>query len=535
MTNKLCPLQNMKLPPKREVEPQYGATFQNLDTLLEKNVTVTEAEIEAYRNAAYAQLTEKNLSDLFADCRKEALRNIIIPLGLGHFVALYDKVGGNVDTVHNVRNDIWATDEERERYENRGEYDSHVYHSDRSYIENNKRLKELRKQGKLIDPMTGKPLTDSHAQDHIISAKEVHDDAGRVLAEQVGEILANSDFNLVGIDGQVNSSKGKMTMSEFITHVEKRKKTVSDQIENLRKKEEKNGGLTDTQRDSLEKLEKFQEKLESLDYEKMMAMDEKAREEYNKKVNEAYYKSKKFIKNTVVTSGKEGLKMGWQQAFGLLLFDLTNAFFDEVIDCWKNGIASASSDEKLSEALKIRLARVGNKVLADWKNIIAAFRDGFVSGFLSNLLTVFINTFYTTLKNLVRIIREGMFVLVRAGRTLLFPEKGMSKEEAWDAALKVLVAGALSIGGIALEEAVSKACEALVFPGKDTIITICVGILTGVSTAIVLYGIDKWDPFGAKDIKRRRLLEEQIERDAERLRADHEKYLTEMERILGLA
>ena len=86
-----------------------------------------------------------------------------------------------------------------------------------------------------------------------------------------------------------------------------------------------------------------------------------------------------------------------------------------------------------------------------------------------------------------------------------------------------------------MEEAVSKACEALVFPGKDLLITICVGVLTGVSTAIVLYGIDKWDPFGAKDIKRRRLLEEQIERDAERLQAEHEKYLTEMERILGLA
>ena len=538
MTNNLLSIDVIKNFPKltgNNTSESHVFSVEELEKLKNIEIAVTSEEIDNYRNAVYAQLTEESLSDLITRCRQETIKQIIIPLGLGYFFALYDKVGGNVDTIHNVRNNIWATDEERERYENRGEYNSHVYHSNPAYTENNERLKELRDQGKLIDPMTGKQLTDKYDQDHTISAKEVHDDAGRVLAEQVGEVLANSDFNLVGIDPSINRSKGKMSMSEFIQHVEKRKNVINKQIENLRRKEKENGVLTDTQRDSLEKLEKFQEKLESLDYEKMLAMDEKAREEYNKKVNKAYYTSQKFIKNTFVTSGKDGLKMGWQQAFGLLLVDLTNAFFDELSDCWKHGITSTTSNEKMSEALKIRLIKVGNKVIADWKNIIVAFRDGFVSGFLSNLLTVFINVFYTTLKNLIRIIREGMFILYRAAKVLLFPEKGMSKEEALDAALKILIAGSLTVGGIVLEEVIAKACEPLIFPGKDLLITICAGVITGVSTAVILYGVNKLDPFGVNDLKKRNLLEKQILHDYEKLQNEHEKYLANMEKLMGIA
>lgn len=538
MTNNLLSIDVIKGFPKlteNDTTLYHDFSVEELEKLKKMEITVTSKEIDNYRNTAYSQLTEENISNLITKCRQETIRQIIIPLGLGYFFALYDKVGGNVDTIHNVRESIWATDEERERYENRGEYNSHVYHSNPAYAENNKHLKELRDQGKLIDPMTGKPLTDKYDQDHTISAKEIHDDAGRVLAEQVGEVLANSDFNLVGIDPSINRSKGKMTMSEFIQYVEKKKININKQIENLHRKEKENGVLTDSQRDSLEQLEKLQEKLESLDYERMLAMDEKARKKYNEKINKAYYTSQKFIKNTFVTSSKEGLKMGWQQALGLLLVDLTNAFFDELIDCWNHGITSASSNEKMSEALRIRFTRVGNKVVANWKNIIVAFCDGFVSGFLSNLLTVFINVFYTTLKNLIRIIREGMFIFYRAAKTLLFPEKGMSKEETWDDVLKILIAGSLTVGGIVLEEVIAKACEPLIFPGKDLFITICVGVLTGVSTVVILYGIDRWDPFGAKDVKKRNLLEKQIMQDYEKLQKEHEKYLCKMEELMGIA
>ncbi|WP_155761496.1 hypothetical protein [Helicobacter bilis] len=40
---------------------------------------------------------------------------------------LDSKDGGNVNTTHNVRQGIYASDKERQRYEQRGDYDSKAY------------------------------------------------------------------------------------------------------------------------------------------------------------------------------------------------------------------------------------------------------------------------------------------------------------------------------------------------------------------------------------------------------------------------
>lgn len=65
-------------------------------------------------------------------------------------------MGGNVDTIHNAKKGIYATQKERERYENRGEYDSDTYHKDSKFIKINKEQSELKKHGNAIDYMTGK-------------------------------------------------------------------------------------------------------------------------------------------------------------------------------------------------------------------------------------------------------------------------------------------------------------------------------------------------------------------------------------------
>ncbi|EOL5892086.1 hypothetical protein ACW0KP_001303 [Providencia stuartii] len=43
------------------------------------------------------------------------VQSLVTSFGLD-FLLLKDKKGGDVDTVHNVRNDIWATEEEKNRY-----------------------------------------------------------------------------------------------------------------------------------------------------------------------------------------------------------------------------------------------------------------------------------------------------------------------------------------------------------------------------------------------------------------------------------
>lgn len=51
--------------------------------------------------------------------------------------------------MHNVRGGIYASEEERQRYENRDVYDSDTYNKDLNYRQINKEQQALKEQGKL--------------------------------------------------------------------------------------------------------------------------------------------------------------------------------------------------------------------------------------------------------------------------------------------------------------------------------------------------------------------------------------------------
>lgn len=109
------------------------------------------------------------------------VQSLVTSFGLD-FLLLKDKKGGDVDTVHNVRNDIWATEEEKNRYQDRGEYDSHAYHSHENYKETNRKGKQKKLAGELTDSYTGETFSqhDVTNLDHIIAAYEVHNDPAQI-------------------------------------------------------------------------------------------------------------------------------------------------------------------------------------------------------------------------------------------------------------------------------------------------------------------------------------------------------------------
>lgn len=136
------------------------------------------------------QLPKEQSQKLFGQCAQNALDAVIGHFGLAAAV-LDSKDGGNVNTTHNVRQGIYASEKERQAYENRGEYDSAHYHTDENYKAINKAQGELKEQGQLKDYMTGEKLAPNAKTDldHKVSAKEIHDDRARVLAEVDGQIL----------------------------------------------------------------------------------------------------------------------------------------------------------------------------------------------------------------------------------------------------------------------------------------------------------------------------------------------------------
>jgi hypothetical protein len=448
-------------------------------------------------------------------------------LGLGKFVSLYDRIGGNVDTVRNVRKGF-SSDKFQKRYEARSDYDekkSAEYHSDPRYTGRNRRMKDQKLAGNLPDAYTGKLISQNQDidQDHVISAKEINDDPGRVLAELDGQELANSPCNLVGTDRSINRSKKAKTMSEFKDYLKSTKEKRQKELTDLKSRAEKE--LTDKERKKIKKLEA----LESANIELMEQVDTIARKENNKKINKKYYTSGKFYEDLGVSSALEGAKMGFQQAFGLLCVDLTNAIFDEIVDVCQNGFVAGFQTEYTMAALRLRLRRVAVTVWADWRKLVAAFKDGTISGIISNVITTIINTFFTTLKNLVRIIREGTFILFRAAKTILFAPKDKDLTEVWDAALKIIVAGAGTLGAIALDEALAKifASLPLFAPIAPTLSGIISGIVTGISTSVALFLIDQWDPFGARDLQRRRHIRDKLQAVKNELQCNREMLLRE--------
>jgi len=480
---------------------------EHLKELVTSPITVTQEELEVYRNSATVELVEMELTDLLANCRKEVISNIVGPLGLGQLVAQYDKLGGNVTTVHNAKKDIYAQDSEK--YD-RGDYTG----SGTGYTKASKEYRDsqIDENFDVFDQYCNKKIYYKNENgrssvdcDHIVSCHEYHQTGGFIQTDEQKSEFATDSGNFATTQSSINSSLGD-----------------SDKIEWAKKPNSKDPSKTNAE---------------------YYELDQKALEDAYKRGKETAAKHAPttmdwagyYTERLIVTGVNEAAKFGLQQAFGFLLCDLSNAFFDELIDCKVNGFTNKSREESLVEAFKQRLLRVGNRVIGNWKILLKTFRDGFFSGFFSNLLTTFINTFATTLKNVVRIIREGTFVLLKAGKAYFFPEEKMSREEAAAAALKIFVAGAMSVGGIALHEAISKLFAVTPFPGRDTLIQIGVGVVVGVATAVVLYGIDKWDPFGAKDAKKRNALEDKIKTDWERLQAEHDSYVAEMRKVLGLA
>ena len=119
--------------------------------------------------------------------------------------------------------------------------------------------------------------------------------------------------------------------------------------------------------------------------------------------------------------------------------------------------------------------------------------EGFLSGFFSSLLTTFINIFATTAKRFVRAIREGFRSLVETFKLLFFRPKDMSEEEALKLIIKSLTGVFFTTVGIAAETALNTFLQGVPVIGQfaSFITPVLLGILSGISIAIVSYLVDR--------------------------------------------
>ncbi|EAH4469934.1 hypothetical protein DFW92_03700 [Campylobacter coli] len=361
---------------KKFINTDYKLLEKELEELSKKDelrLEVDQGLDQALRDLEIisAKIPQEETQKLFDQCANNAMDAV-----MGHFgfaaVILDAKDGGNVNTTHNVRNGFYASEKEKQRYANRGKYDSDNYHQDDNYKRINKEQNVLKKQGKLEDYMTGKKINANADTDldHIVAAKTIHDDPARVLAEIDGAKLANTESNLKMTDSSLNRSKKDKSAEKFLADRDKRLKFLAEK--------EKNGALTPSQQKEKEKLLKQKE----IQDEKFKEQYEQNEKEINREVDKTYYTSSKPYKEALITGTQDAAKIAVYSALGVVLKDFIKAIIIELKVTFKE-----FGNESLKEILvrfKDRFCKVWEELKLKWKDILKNSLEGALQTFFSN-------------------------------------------------------------------------------------------------------------------------------------------------------
>jgi hypothetical protein len=505
------------------VENEDGDATARLEKVEDPiDLSVTRAEVEDFLDKLSKDDKDAKFNEMLNACGKGVVQSLAGPFGLGAFVSRWDKNGGIVDTVHNVRDGVYATEKERGKYEARPVYDhqaSHDYHAHEGYKASNAEMKAPYLNGDLEDVYSGEKL-DRHAdtlhQEHIIPAKRVHDDPGRLLADVNGPDLANRRENLAPLNESVNTSKKQKTPTEYWTLLQAEAESRRSEIASLKG----TADLTIKQEKRLYLLEKK----EAVTEERLKKAEAGATKVIDGVVNRTYYTSGKFWRNTARTSGLDAAKMGVQQALGACIADFFLGVISEIKDWYQHG------DKDLQ--LKIRLKRVVKRVANRWKEYRDVAFQGAISGLLSSLATTLINVFFQTQKRIVRMIREGAFSLIRAVKIIIFPPDGMTMEEALHASVKLIFGASILVGGIALEEVILAQIKATglgIF--ADLAVTAIVSSLTAITMALSAFALDRLDIFGVEALAKHQRLQEKMGKDIRASIVESERLLADLQSV----
>lgn len=407
---------------------------------------------------------ESVLAALFREYEHVIFRSIITSFGLDVFIK--DQYGGDVDTLHNVRaidNDPqikYKSIENETAYDSRGTY-SHkdverpgtnfktIKHDARAhYMEDprNNTVQDAYEDRPLyfLGRSEGRPIEKSAELDHVISAKSIHDDRGRVLAGLSTAELADAEDNLVWTNEHLNKS---MRADEIPDYIVKHPELPADVKE------------------------------------RMMDAYAQSKAIYEKTIISAYYfdvsnpNCRQFYKQAAESAANRGIQMGIRMATGFLITELWFSVKDAIrnSDGTFSGICTAIVD-----GIKIGVIDASK----NYKALLGMFGEGVLGGIFSSITSTIINMFVTTGANTGRVIRQGWASMVEATAILFFNDKDQYLCDRMTSAAKVLATGASVITGTIVEEQVSIKLSEINLPSdlKDVISlfsgTLCVGLMS---------------------------------------------------------
>lgn len=417
---------------------------------------------------------------------RTVVNSLVTSFGLD-FLLFQDQKGGNVDTIHNVRNGVWATEEERQHYAQRDEYNSTPYHQHANYVATGQQDKALHTVGSLHDPYRNNVMG-AHEQrnlDHVISAKEIDGDAGRVLAGLSGVELANQSSNLQSTQETVNKSKKQASINDYLQRLPGLISTHQATLAKDRKRLATLSRETPQQQhkareleDSIRKTENKITELNAIDPDAMRKRDAEARGPYEQQINHAYYTSSKFLHQTAGAAGTAGLAMGTRQMLGMVMAEV---WFElrEQLPALLARLKQKFSFEAFVDSITSSLKGIWERVQARFSAFLIAFKDGVFAGILGSLTTTVFNILATTHVMAIKIIREVWGQLVKAIKLMAFNPDQLSFVELCQAVTSLLSVGAATVVGSIAYAQLLPICS---FPFGAELAAFASALVTGVIT-----------------------------------------------------
>lgn len=404
---------------------------------------------------------EGNVFDsIWKSYERIVLHSLVTAFGLDFLVK--DQHGGDVDTILGVRESgTFKSEEHRIAYENRGTYDSAVYHGDPRYREITKNArKAFDERGEMIADayVPGNTLAPRRVSslgsnrranlDHVVSAHEIHEDPGRILAGLDGVELANSPENLRYTNESLNKSKSDLTVEEFIA---KKGDSLPDDVKH-----------------------------------QMREVDREARDSITAILEQAYYSSSDFWIDAVAAAGTRGAEMGLRQAVGFV-------FVEVWFSCRKELFAVPDNSE-ICDYYHAIVRGVENGigcVIEKRKGLLESFGAGFVAGALASFTTTLCNIFLELDQNTIRNIRQAYASVVQAGNVLLFNPNDLLLGDRIETAAVILGTGAGVLAGNTVGDMIGKTPIGAEPTIGKAVCVFCSTLVSGLISCTLLLCLDR--------------------------------------------
>ena len=416
------------------------------------------------------QIGELKTETILESCKETVVSNLCEKFAINRLIALGDKDGGAVTTLHNAKNQVFANDKDRNQF-NR-EYDTHAYHEgNKLYHERKKTLNRLSAEGKLRDDYTGKDISgkqfvvDKNGNtreqnrfdvEHFNSAKGLHDndEVRFAMTEEQSANLANNEKNLGATASSINRSKSDKDFDEW-------KNTERKEFDN-----------------------KTNEELYGIDSQLADKKIKESKEFIKKEVAKAEFK--KYSKELSTTTLSVGGKTFLYSAIGQVSLEFVRAVFDSLIEAFKNRHTKTLSE--VLEIFKSHIREAIEHIKSNWKEILSNSFEGALMNVLNNLLVFAINLVATTLKNVVSMIRAGFTTVCSAIKLLCNPPRNMTEDERNDAICKILVFGMIEVSSLALTESITSLLQTLGLPKNitDALVYPMTALMGGIVASVIL-------------------------------------------------